>query len=355
MSASFLMFLRLNSNPNLHPSAFLSFTLYPYESILNMDGNTELSSTPFSRIRSEIQQALSCSEFELDALVGGARPGTWNHLSRFLQDTRLDGDAARQLLERSKLRPGRRKLVYLTSKDIEWAAEEEAVFVPDSAASNRSSSPTKSEVEDAISSPSVVDPCWTTINFKPDTSPMPLGSKSGLNTLQHDSDLETKQGIKSSGSPKRKRDDTTLQTLSSGLGGAVLSSSTKRPRPAATESSKHKSTIAGRPYPSTTIAPINRGSEMEPRVQNSSPNSYLDASDAMSIQGRGKFGIPEESLALLEDDQAEVNDYIINHPIALLAAVATKPFAVIDAMTEDFQSVQFYSYSVVGSHVAGPD
>ncbi|KFA60159.1 hypothetical protein S40285_10889 [Stachybotrys chlorohalonatus IBT 40285] len=86
------------------------------------------------------------------------------------------------------------------------------------------------------------------------------------------------------------------------------------------------------------ITPVNRGTVIQPKIQKSSPNSYLDASDSARIQGRGEFGISEESLALLEDDQAEVNDYIINHPIALLAAVATKPFAVIDSMTEDFQS-----------------
>jgi hypothetical protein len=75
-----------------------------------MDDNTELSSTPSSKNRSEIQQQLYCSESELDALVGRVRLGTWNHLSRFLQDTRLNKDTARKLLEHSKFRSERRKL-----------------------------------------------------------------------------------------------------------------------------------------------------------------------------------------------------------------------------------------------------
>ncbi|KAH7308916.1 hypothetical protein B0I35DRAFT_440970 [Stachybotrys elegans] len=208
--------------------------------------------------------------------------------------------------------------------------------------------------EDAILSPNVVDSCWTTINFKPDTSPTPSGSKFGLATLQHYSDSETKQGIKSSGSLKRKRDDTKLQTFSHGLGDAVHSSSTERQRPATTERAKHKSTIVRRFYPSTMINPVHHGTEMKTKIQKSSPDSYLDASDATSIKGRQKFGIPEDSLAILEDDQAQLNDYIVNHTIALIATVATKPFLSIDSMTEDFQvkpSLETSEYVFVPLHL----
>ncbi|KEY71892.1 hypothetical protein S7711_11537 [Stachybotrys chartarum IBT 7711] len=288
---------RGNSSPHINPQP---------------SSHAQHSSIP--ALRSDILNQVGCSESQLDTLVGQSRPATWNRLSKFLQNCTLDWDAAHKLLERSKLRPERRKIAYLLINDIDWAENNtEAALVPDSAVSGQPPSPTDTNAEDFIPPSMSKSPLWTAANFALAKSPMPSESTSVVAPLQLDSDyeIEAEQNVRPSISLKRSWENAKSRSLFDKPSDATLSPPTKRPKLATTQRVKIESSDIRYRSPENTKTASDHNTEISPADQINRSRSHSAASDSTVNKARERFdtGGYHWALAIINETRLSIQIY----------------------------------------------